>query len=162
MTGDPAGREVARIGVKGAVVGPDWACGVATTASIPAMNVPGRPAPAGLVMAPLEIGADAAVLRPCGEIDASTAPALRAAVEAGAATGLPLLVIDLSGVTFLESAGLAVLIGAHRDMPPGQRVALAAVPPRMRRMLQVAAVDQIMLVHNGGDPWPWPSVAPPK
>jgi anti-anti-sigma factor len=113
-------------------------------------------------MAPIEIATDAAVLRPCGEIDANTAPALRQALEEGAAMGLPLLVIDLSGVTFLESAGLAVLIGAHRDMPPGQRVALAAVPPRMRRMLQVAAVDQIMAVHNGGDPWPWPNVAPPK
>jgi anti-sigma B factor antagonist len=126
------------------------------------MDASGRSAPAGLVVAPIEIVAEAAVLRPCGEIDASTAPVLRRAVEAGAATGLPLLVIDLSGVTFLESAGLAVLIGAHRDMPPGQRVALAAVPPRMRRMLEVAAVDQIMSVHNGGDPWPWPNVAPPK
>ena len=131
-------------------------------ATIPTMNVPGRSASAGLVVAPAELVGQAAVLRPRGEIDANTAPILRQAVEAGAATGMPVLLIDLSGVTFLESAGLAVLIGAHRDMPAGQRVALAAVPPRMRRMLEVAAVDQIMVVHNGGEPWPWPDVAPPQ
>ena len=124
------------------------------TATLSAMDLPGRSASAGLSIAPIEMVGDAAVLRPSGEIDASTAPVLRQAVEAAVSTGNPLLMIDLSKVTFLESAGLAVLIGAHRDMPPGQQVALTGVPPRMRRMLEVAAVDQIMLVHNLGDPWP--------
>jgi anti-sigma B factor antagonist len=49
-----------------------------------------------------------------GEVDSSTAPSLRAAVDKAFADGARSLTLDLESVTFLDSAGLCVLAGAHR------------------------------------------------
>jgi anti-sigma B factor antagonist len=50
-----------------------------------------------------------------GEVDSSSAPLLRTELETALDGGdLRELVVDLDGVTFLDSAGLSVLAGAHR------------------------------------------------
>jgi anti-sigma B factor antagonist len=59
---------------------------------------------------PLE---DACLIRASGELDSSTAERLRAPLEAASADGVSALV-DLAGVTFMDSAGLRVLLGAGR------------------------------------------------
>lgn len=59
---------------------------------------------------PLE---EACVIRVAGELDASTAERLRAPLDAARAEGLTTLV-DLAGVTFIDSSGLRVLLGAAR------------------------------------------------
>lgn len=54
----------------------------------------------------------ARVLRASGEIDIISAPALRSALLPALETGQP-VVLDLSGVSFLGSSGLAVLVEAR-------------------------------------------------
>ena len=49
-----------------------------------------------------------------GEIDSSTAPQLRDRLDEVLDSGITELVVDLGGVTFLDSAGLCVLAAAHR------------------------------------------------
>jgi len=49
-----------------------------------------------------------------GEVDSSSAPLLRAELESALDGGPRELVVDLDGVTFLDSAGLSVLAAAHR------------------------------------------------
>jgi anti-sigma B factor antagonist len=56
-------------------------------------------------------GDDATVVHVVGEIDTRTATVLRAQLDEHLPT-VPLLVLDLSEVTFLGSAGLAVLVAA--------------------------------------------------
>jgi anti-sigma B factor antagonist len=56
-------------------------------------------------------GSDATVVHVVGEIDTLTAPVLRAQLDEHLPV-VPLLVLDLSEVTFLGSAGLAVLVAA--------------------------------------------------
>ncbi|MEV6445016.1 STAS domain-containing protein [Amycolatopsis sp. NPDC051716] len=56
----------------------------------------------------------AVVLRVDGALDLALAPKLRRLAERAARLGPPLLVIDLTGVTFLASAGMAELVRAHR------------------------------------------------
>ena len=56
----------------------------------------------------------AARLTVTGEVDSSSATVLRAELDAVLDAGPVELVVDLDGVTFLDSAGLAVLAGAHR------------------------------------------------
>jgi anti-sigma B factor antagonist len=48
-----------------------------------------------------------------GELDALTAPAFRSVLDAELQRRPPELVIDLSGIRFLGSAGLTVLVEAH-------------------------------------------------
>jgi anti-anti-sigma factor len=55
-----------------------------------------------------------AVLRVDGALDLALAPKLRRLVERAARWEPELLVIDLTGVTFLASAGMAELVRAHR------------------------------------------------
>jgi anti-sigma B factor antagonist len=80
-------------------------------------------------------GDRASVLHVVGEIDTLTAPLLRAQLD-GQIPGVPLLVLDLSEVTFLGSAGLAVLVAAkdeaetrdHRlRIVPGSRIVVRAL-----------------------------------
>lgn len=59
-------------------------------------------------------GDDARVVHVVGEIDTLTAPVLRAHLDEQIAA-VRLLVLDLSDVTFLGSAGLAVLVAAKDD-----------------------------------------------
>ena len=80
-------------------------------------------------------GDAARVMHVVGEIDTLTAPLLRTKLDAQLAEA-PLLVLDLSDVTFLGSAGLAVLVAAkdvaelHRHrfrLVPGSRIVTRAL-----------------------------------
>jgi anti-sigma B factor antagonist len=50
-----------------------------------------------------------------GEVDALTAPTFRVVLDSQLQRRPPELVIDLSGVRFLGSAGLTVLVEAHQE-----------------------------------------------
>jgi anti-sigma B factor antagonist len=71
-------------------------------------------------------GADARVVHVVGEIDTLTAPVLRTRLDEQVAA-VPLLVLDLTDVTFLGSAGLAVLVAA-KDEADRRRHTLRIVP----------------------------------
>ncbi len=58
--------------------------------------------------------ATAARLTASGEVDSSSAPTLRARLDDVLNAGVTDLTVDLTGVTFLDSAGLCVLAAAHR------------------------------------------------
>ena len=96
-----------------------------------------------------------------GDIDASVAREFRAALSAAAETGKPRILVDLREVTFLDSAGLAVVFGLRRVLPAGQAVALTHVRPRVLRVLRTAAVTSVVEVHAQGQPWPWSDVPEP-
>jgi anti-sigma B factor antagonist len=63
----------------------------------------------------VEQGPSGSVLSVHGEIDTVTAPELQAGVEQAMPSAGQVLVVDLSGVTFLSSAGLSVLVQAHQQ-----------------------------------------------
>jgi anti-anti-sigma factor len=85
----------------------------------------------GLIIARLE-----------GDLDIATTPALRERLLGVLSPGVRLLVIDLSGVSFCDVAGLAVLIGTQRRARArGITVRLAAPRPQMARLLRITGLD---------------------
>lgn len=91
-----------------------------------------------------------------GEIDTLTAPdleaGLNAALDAGHDEPVAGIVVDLSGVTFLASSGLAVLIrGAHRATEQGRRLHLVAATRVVTRPLQVTGADALFDTHPDVD-----------
>jgi anti-sigma B factor antagonist len=83
----------------------------------------------------VEHGEGARVLHVVGEVDTLTAPVLRTRLDEHLAE-VELLVLDLTDVTFLGSAGLAVLVAAkdeadragHRlRLVPGSRIVVRAL-----------------------------------
>ena len=59
-----------------------------------------------------------AVVAVHGEVDLYTAPRLWEAIDTAMASTPHELVIDLTDVTFLDSAGLSVLVRAHKRLRP--------------------------------------------
>jgi anti-sigma B factor antagonist len=84
------------------------------------------------------------VLALAGELDISSAPRLEAAVE-GAVTERPeLLVFELSELEFMDSAGIAVLIGASQQVGS---VTLRNPSPIVRRVLELTGLVQVLGVE---------------
>jgi anti-sigma B factor antagonist len=63
-----------------------------------------------------KVGDETHVVAVRGEIDLFTAPEFKQHVSAPIDAGVPHVVVDLSGTTFIDSSSLGVLIGAHRRL----------------------------------------------
>jgi anti-sigma B factor antagonist len=84
-----------------------------------------------------------------GQIDLHYAPALRAVLEAKANSHCPALVLDLSGVTFIDSTGIAVLIEYLRDSSEyNGHVCLAGVTRPVQHIFETVGLDKAMPVFN--------------
>ncbi len=82
---------------------------------------------------------DRVVVAPVGEIDLSTVPQLRAALDEVSDAGFKQIVLDLRGVTFLDSSGLKLILDQHaRDVG----FALIAGPEPVHRVFAVTGLDR--------------------
>ena len=59
---------------------------------------------------------DRAVLTVTGEVDVYTAPTLREHILTAIGEGASTVVVDLSGVSFMDSTGLGILVGALKRL----------------------------------------------
>ena len=77
-----------------------------------------------------------------GEIDYfSTLDVWHAATEAMNRFG-PYVVLDLSGVTFIDVAGVGILVHVHEDAARrGGRLTLASVPPPVAKLIHLTGLD---------------------
>jgi len=90
----------------------------------------------------------ATVLTVAGEVDLATAPALETAIEGVLATKPGTLIIDLSGVSFLASAGMAALVAAHQRAGEATTIAVVAEGPATSRQLKMTSLDQVFALHS--------------
>ncbi len=86
-----------------------------------------------------------------GEIDSSSAPLLREQLEALLDGTLSELTIDLSAVTFLDSAGLCVLAAAHRRAGTDVRLRVLASSRAVIRPLQITGLWQLLHAEEVGE-----------
>jgi anti-sigma B factor antagonist len=99
--------------------------------------------------------ADHTVIALDGELDIASTPSLRerlhaALADAAAASTGPRVVVDLSGVTFCDASGLALLVDARRRTGPGGTVVLAGPRPQLLRLLRVTGLDRVFTVRSPG------------
>lgn len=95
---------------------------------------------------------DAAVVAATGELDAHAAPTLAAAVDPLADRPQGTLVIDLSGVDFVDSTGLGVLVGAlKRVREAGGRLDVVVTSPRVLKVLGLTGLDVVIPLHASLD-----------
>ena len=88
---------------------------------------------------------DMAVVTVAGELDMATAPAVRDEVDKALAARAH-VIVDVAEVSFCDSAGLRELAGAHdRARAQGDHaIVVAGVTPRMRKLLRVSGLDQML------------------
>jgi anti-sigma B factor antagonist len=89
-----------------------------------------------------------AVLAVNGEVDLSTVPALEAAIDEALAQQPKALVVDLSGVDFLASAGLQTLVATHERITGGTGFAVVADGPATSRPIQLTGLDQVLSLYT--------------
>ncbi|MBV9661998.1 MAG: STAS domain-containing protein [Acidimicrobiales bacterium] len=85
------------------------------------------------------------ICRPVGELDAFTVSQFRQSLAELASSKR--LVIDMSGIPFVDSAGLGALIGGiRRTRELGGDVAVACDRPTLVRLLRTTGFDRIVSV----------------
>ena len=95
----------------------------------------------------LEERDDYTICRPVGELDAYTVGQFREAL--GELAARPKLLIDMSDVPFVDSAGLGALIGGiRRAREVGGDVAVCCNRPTLVRLLHTTGFDRIVTVTD--------------
>jgi anti-anti-sigma factor len=92
-----------------------------------------------------------AVLRWSGAVDMLTAPQLREGITAVLAKQPSGLVVDLTDVDFLASAGMQVLVLTHNDVTPAIRFAVVADGPATSRPLEVTGLTDLIALFPTRD-----------
>ena len=77
-----------------------------------------------------------------GEVDLYTSPKMREALFAGLAEPPARVVVDLSGVSYMDSSGIATLVEALRAARKiSGRLVLAGLTDRVREVLELARLE---------------------
>jgi anti-anti-sigma factor len=80
-----------------------------------------------------------------GEIDIATCPAIGRFLSAAISGGHAQLAVDMSGVTFIDAAGIGVLVAAaNRARETGGGLSLLAPSSQVRRLLDIFQLDAIL------------------
>ena len=111
-----------------------------------------QPTPdAGGVTASL-VSPEVAVVRPVGDVDTATTSPLRTAIQQQVQAGARHVVLDLSGVEFMGSAGLALLI-AEREAAIAREgeLRLAGVPRTAGRALSLTGLTELFDTYPDAD-----------
>ena len=89
------------------------------------------------------------VLTVTGEIDMATAPRFRQRLLGVITGGSQNVVIDLSGVDFIDSTGLGVLMGAaKRVRSAGGDIRLVMVGSRLAELIELTRLDRVLDVFD--------------
>jgi len=84
-----------------------------------------------------------------GEIDLHYAPALRALFQTKLKQRCPALVVDLSGIQFIDSTGIAVLLEYLRDAAEfGGRLSLAAPTQHLRHVFDIIRLEEVLPIFE--------------
>lgn len=80
-----------------------------------------------------------------GRVDSATAPQMAQALESAGSAGKYKLVVDMSELEYMSSAGFRALLAAQRESKKFNRgeVVLASVPERIREALELAGFTEL-------------------
>jgi anti-sigma B factor antagonist len=88
------------------------------------------------------IDASSTVISVEGELHVSTAPEFSHALNSAIAGGRTAVVLDMTGVAFIDSTGLSVLLNALRRVTRrGGRLAIACANPTVLRLFEITRLD---------------------
>ena len=84
-----------------------------------------------------------------GELDLSNADALRAEFARIEATSVSRIVLDLSELEFIDSTGLAVILGAHeRARNDGYVLRVLRPTGQVARVFELCGLDEVLAYGN--------------
>jgi len=82
-----------------------------------------------------------------GEVDIASAPTLRQRLDSIISRGIAVLVVDILGVSFIDSTGLGALIGAAKQIQgTGGTMRVVVAEPRMLKLFEIAGISELFPV----------------
>jgi anti-sigma B factor antagonist len=94
-------------------------------------------------------GRPATVLHVIGRLDGTSVGEARERLHAAIATADSAVVLDVSGVDWVDVTGLGMIMDAHwRLRRQGRRLVLRGCPPRMRRALAVTRLRRVLAMER--------------
>jgi anti-sigma B factor antagonist len=86
----------------------------------------------------------ATIIEVRGEVDLYSSPRLREPIVAATRAKAPRIVVDLSGVAYMDSSGVATLVeGLQFSRRYGGAFRLAGLTPGVRQVFQFAKLDKV-------------------
>ena len=96
-----------------------------------------------------QIGSDAFVVSVSGELDIATAGRLGEELERTSERGARRVIVDLVGVTFIDSVALGVLTEeARRLRASGGTCIVVSQDPRILRVFEITGLDRIFRIER--------------
>jgi anti-sigma B factor antagonist len=90
---------------------------------------------------------DGTVVSLSGDLDLSTAKRAEQAIEDAEKASPPLLVIDLRGLSFMDSTGLRVVVSADkRATRSNRRLVIVQGPAAVRRVFEITRLDERLTI----------------
>ncbi len=91
---------------------------------------------------------DCTVVTAVGEVDVFTAPSLDEALSAPISAGNRCLIVDLSGVDFLDSTGLSVLVKALKRVRESEgSLDVVVSADRVAKVFRLTGLDKVIPLH---------------
>lgn len=91
------------------------------------------------------------VLSVTGEVDMATAPEFEESIKIALESGPEVLVVDLSGVSFLASAGMSALIGGNQQAGDRTEFRLVATGSATLRPMELTGIATAFSIHATRD-----------
>lgn len=89
-----------------------------------------------------------ASIRLTGELDSRAAPRMHDLISEAATHELDRLVLTMSELTYLSSAGLRCLVFAHQKMGSGVRIVLVGTRPSVAETIQLTGFDRSVIMQD--------------
>ena len=85
-----------------------------------------------------------------GEIDHHSAREIREAVDSSIELNMPtLLVLDFTGVSFMDSSGIGLVMGRYRNLIKlGAELHITGAAPNINKMLRLAGIEKLAKVEG--------------
>lgn len=87
------------------------------------------------------------VLTASGALDLLTTPRLQDAIDVAATKAPDAILVDLSELEFLASAGMNALVAAHHKITPSARFAVVADGAATARPLKLLGIDKVVALY---------------
>ncbi|NJN85733.1 MAG: STAS domain-containing protein [Leptolyngbyaceae cyanobacterium SL_7_1] len=89
------------------------------------------------------------VVEPVGILDGTKAGQLRAQVNETMGNGADIILIDLSGITFMDSSGLGGLVSALKDVRlAGGRLCVCSLNDQVRILFELTSMDKVFEIYE--------------
>lgn len=82
-----------------------------------------------------------------GEVDLYSSPQLRDAILKGIGGGSSKVVVDLSGVVYMDSSGVATLVEGLKGAGDKKRFALVKPSASVMKVLQLSRLDSVFTIE---------------